>query len=102
MAKAKQNSAANDEKSPLKYPDPAILLMDVEASVGEALEAKGYNISTGSFGKPYKVNKSSAIMPLIPNGKLPYDFAESEIVVIDLVVNKILDPIKGERGSYYC
>jgi hypothetical protein len=99
MTKSKQNSSANEEKSPLKYPDPAILLMDIEESVAEALEAKGYNIATGSFGKPYKVNKSSDYSPLISNGSFPDNYTETEIIVVDLVPNEILPEAVGKKRT---
>ena len=38
-----------------KYPKPNILLVDLEAAAKNVLAAEGYNVSSGSFGLPYKV-----------------------------------------------
>jgi hypothetical protein len=79
-----------------KYQKPKILLIDVETTAKDALQAEGYNVSSGSFGLPYKVPVSDSPVPVIPNGKLEY-FAEQEIVVVDLVPARILDEPVGEK-----
>jgi hypothetical protein len=73
----------DNDASLLKYPKPKVLLVDLPISASQALIEKGFNVSVGSFGKPYKVQKSSSYQPLIGSGKLP-NYTEQEIVVIDL------------------
>jgi len=80
----------------LKYPKPKILLMDLKDDSQEVLAAQGYNVETGSFGTPYRVEKRDSLEPVIPNATLPQSF-EHEIVVIDLVANEPLDAPAGEK-----
>jgi hypothetical protein len=86
-----------DEDSRLKYPQPKILLLDMNNDVEVGLKEAGYNISTGSLGIPYKVPKSDKYLPVITNGDIPGDFAEQEIVIINLLPNDLLDGPKGEK-----
>lgn len=41
----------------IKYPKPKVLLLDVPRSTSEPLIAKGFNVSIGTFGTPYRVGK---------------------------------------------
>jgi hypothetical protein len=88
-------SGSEGSKSP-RYPKPKILLVDVEPGSRDALEAEGYNVSSGSFGLPYKVPISDKDVPVIPNGELEH-FAEQEIIVIDLLPTELLDEPIGEK-----
>lgn len=67
-----------------KYQHPKILLIDAVPEVAETLTNDGYNVSNGTFGKPYKVHKDSGYQPVVVKASLP-NFTEQEIVVIDLV-----------------
>ena len=75
------------EKSPeVKYPEPKILLMNIDSSVGEHLRAKGFNIDAGSFGNRYRVSETSSrrLYEVRGNAEIPKYYAEKQIVVIDL------------------
>lgn len=80
-----------------KYPRPKILLIDLEKGAETALKDRGYNVATGSFGKPYKTEKSDEFWPVIVNGALPPHFNEQEIVVIDLVPTSVVENVGGEK-----
>ena len=67
-----------------RYQHPKIFLIDMAPVVGKALESEGYNVSRGTFGTPYTVQKSSGYQPVVMNASLS-DYAEQEIIVIDLV-----------------
>ena len=73
--------------SPIKYTKPKILLIDIDEQSELALKSAGYNVSTGSFGRPYSVPKKSGFQPLVANAKFP-PYAEQEIVVIDLATDE--------------
>ncbi len=94
--KKEQGETETANASILKFPRPKILLMDMEDETEVVLKAAGYNVSTGSFGVPYKVPKSDSFQPVIANGKLPPGFTEQEIIVIDLVP---ADPLENPRGE---
>lgn len=93
-----KNSKARskNEVLPFKYPKPKILLVDLHKSSASALNEIGFNVSVGSFGKPYFVEKCSNFQPLIGSYSLP-NYTEQEIIVIDLKsAEKALGPT-GER-----
>jgi hypothetical protein len=81
----------------LRYPQPEILLVDMAEKDKQALVAEGYNVTSGSFGQPYKVEMSDGYKPLIPNGDLPRNAAEFDIVIIDLAMDRILDEPGAEK-----
>ncbi len=84
--------------SSLKYPQPKILLIDMNDEVETGLKEAGYNVSKGSFGTPYKVQKGDGYQPVITNGNMPADFAEQEIIIVNLFREKILDKPNGEKA----
>lgn len=73
-----------------KYSRPQILLLDMQPETGDTLKAAGYNVTVGSFGSPYQVDKHDGFEPVITNDDLPFHLSEQEVVVIDLLPN---DPI---------
>ncbi len=79
----KQKTQGAEEKPP-KYPQPKILLLDLESEVASALEEKGYNVTSTSLGTPYLVSQSSGLFPVDRSFSLPHDYKEFEVVVIDL------------------
>lgn len=87
-----------------KYPQPKILLLDMQEETETILKAAGYQITVGSFGVPYKVNQCDGLAPVITNDNLPWNLAEQEIIVIDLLPNTIADKPIGKKhtspGSY--
>jgi len=78
-----------------KYPKPKILLLDLESEAESILKDAGYNVTSGSFGVPYKVPRDDNRSPVIPNGSLP-DFAEQEVVAVNLVPD---DNLEGPSGK---
>ena len=93
-----QESQKNIQELP-KYPQPKILLIDLEDEVEKVLKVEGYNVLTGSFGTPYRVEKRDGFEPVIINGSLPPNYAEQEIVVIDLMYSDILENWQGEKHT---
>jgi hypothetical protein len=94
------NQGLDDTSQTLpKYPRPKILLIDLDAEAETVLSAEGFNIATGSFGTPYRVQKDDGFDPVIVNGSLPANFTEQEIVVIDLIPSTILDEVEGEKHT---
>lgn len=91
-----QKPTAKKDPPVVKYPQPKILLIDMTEDVETGLRAKGLNITTGSFGTPYTVPKSNNLQPVIPNGYMPPNYTEQEIVIIDLTPK---DPLSGPIGE---
>ena len=68
------------------------------SDVEKTLEAEGYNVAAGSFGKPYKVGKSSEYEPVIADYLLP-NYPEQEVVIIDLVPGEPISRPLGEKST---
>ena len=84
----------------IKYPQPDILLVDIDSETETALEAKGYNVSSGSFGLPYKVPRDDSHRPVIVNGDLTRSsISEQDIVIVDLIPGDILNEAQGEKHT---
>lgn len=66
----------------LATPRPQILLLNIENEVADALKQAGFNITTGSFGIPYKTSRSSNLAPVPFNSDLR-DISEQDIVIVD-------------------
>ncbi|RYZ68918.1 MAG: hypothetical protein EOP09_08640, partial [Proteobacteria bacterium] len=79
-----------------KFPKPKILLLGIEGNVGTALGTMGFNITMGTFGVPYKVEKSDVYQPLIGEPYLP-KHSEKEIIVVDLSYSLRSGP-SGEKS----
>lgn len=88
-----------ENSAPVKWEHPKILLIDMDNETHERLVGAGYNVSTGTFGTPYKVDMGDGWAPMIPNGDLPSDFGESEIVVVDLQVREIAEGPTGKKAT---
>jgi hypothetical protein len=84
------------EKPQNKYPKPKIILLDVDESAAKALADKGYNVSIGTLGKPYKVGKGDGYQPVIGTALLP-NYTEQEIIVVDLYVDEHASGPVGEK-----
>src|ERR1039458_960277 len=78
-----------------KYQHPKILLIDTVPEIATALKKEGYNVSSGTFGTPYKVQKGSGYQPVVVKASLP-NYTEQEIIVVDLVPD---DPESGPPGE---
>ncbi len=82
--------------SAVRYKKPKITLIDLLAPLGDQLSAAGYNITVGTFGCPYKVKKGDGFFPVIVKASVP-NYAEQEIVVIDLTPPKTAEGPTGEK-----
>jgi len=92
------NTASNITS--IKYPRPNILLTDLDVATKTTLQAEGYNVSSGSFGIPYKVPKSDNFFPVIVNGDLTKaSVSEQDIVIVNLLPGEALDEIQGEKHT---
>ena len=93
-----QNVSRDADTPKRKYPRPKILLADMGAETQQLLSAEGYNVADGTFGVPYKVPMSSSYSPVIPEYSLP-NYAEQEVVVVDLVPADPIDNPEGEKRT---
>lgn len=87
------------------YDKPKILLIDMPEDVRPTLEEKGYNVSAGSFGRPYSPRNEYGVqlLPLHVNGVFPRDYAEQEIIITDLTGPPDAIPLSlrpTDTGSY--
>lgn len=62
---------------------PKILLIDVGKEVATTLRTQGHNVSSGSFGAIYEIEKAGGLVPIEFDGQLP-QHTEQDIVVVDL------------------
>src|SRR5438067_759783 len=79
-----------------KYERPKILLIDVDKTVHEILESEGHNVVSGTFGTPYRVQKSAGYAPVIVQATLP-NYHEQEIIILDLVPGEPTASPSGEK-----
>ncbi len=62
---------------------PKILMIDVELNAEEQSKFEKFNVTFGTFGRPYQVHAVEGYTPVIVNPSLP-NHKEQEIVVVDL------------------
>ncbi|BDZ68604.1 hypothetical protein [Methanobacterium ferruginis] len=62
---------------------PDILLIDLPDEIFKELKSKGFNVSKGSFGTPYNVNRSDVYDVVKGKDHLPV-ISERDVVIIDL------------------
>jgi hypothetical protein len=82
----------------IRYRKPKILIIDLPAKLGDRLRTLGYNVQIGTFGRRYRVKMSDAFVPIVAKPSLP-NFAEQEVVVIDLTVTEVADGPEAEKTS---
>lgn len=93
---AAESAIASPNGAAVKYPKPKILLLDIPDSASTALRSKGFNVSCGTLGKPYKVSKGSGYQALIGEGDAP-NHTEQEIVVVDFGYGDLEPGPQGEK-----
>src|SRR5258705_2366253 len=75
----------NMENTPIKYPKPQILLVDVDSNVAKSISKAGFNAFEGSFGAIYKVPRErNSTVQISLNNSIPLNLHEMDIVIIDL------------------
>lgn len=72
----------------MKYQKPLIMLMDCDPAIAQKLEDAGYNVLSGSFGRIYEDIPEE---PIKDYSSLPNGYSETDIVVIDLVCDLIVE-----------
>lgn len=82
--------------NPVRYKKPKILTLDLPVSLAERLRAAGYNVMPGTLGRPYKVQKGDGYVPVVVKASVP-NFAEQEIVVIDLEPPETAEGPEGQK-----
>lgn len=66
-----------------QYAKPKILMIDVELTTEERTRFDCFNVSFGTFGRPYQVAAIDGYTPVIVSSSLP-NHKEQEIVIVDL------------------
>ncbi|MEO8591221.1 MAG: hypothetical protein ABI432_17715 [Flavobacteriales bacterium] len=87
-----------EEQGAVKFQRPRILLLDMATDVADRLTHAGYNVTTGSLGRPYSVPVSSDYFPVINNHSLA-DFKEQEVVIVDFGYSGTDDGPDGEQQA---
>ena len=84
-----------------RYPKPKVLLLDLKDGSGAVLRNVGHNVHLGTLGTPFSVAKSNSYRIIPADYRVP-NYAEQEIVIVDLAPNRTLeqataqlDPIEG-------
>ncbi len=78
------------------YKHPKILLVDIKDDSNKILKSAGFNVESGTFGTPYKVEQTAGYVPVAMTAKLP-NYEEQEIVIIDLYPGKPLEKTLTKR-----
>lgn len=77
---------------------PKIFLIDTDERIHKELQKNWATINTGTLGRSYKVPSSSSWRAVIQNKALS-KFEESDVIIIDLSLNNLLDNAKGEKHT---
>ncbi len=91
-------SSADSMRKVLKYPKPKVLLVDIPHSIAAQLIIDGFNVTKGTFGKPYRVDKGEGFQPLLGRANLP-NYPEQEIIVVDLALGSLEAEPDGEKET---
>lgn len=83
------NQVPNSSSKP-RYQKPAFLLIDCPEEMSTELVNRGFNVQTGTFGSPCRVEKSDEWTWVTVNCHLP-GLPEADIVVVDLSLPKMVD-----------
>lgn len=81
----------------MKYTKPLITLMDCNPAIAQKLVDAGYNVLSGSFGTPYTAPQNTNIVNAYRNNHLSQNYAESDIVIIDLTDKNPLSEIEEKQ-----
>ncbi len=74
------------------------MLIDLNDESNEILRKGGYNVTIGTFGKPYKVPKTDEWTPVFVSAELP-NFEEQEIVILDVGMPELAGSPVGEKAT---
>src|SRR5438477_9785514 len=87
-----------EEAKPL-YPQPQVLLIDLGDETEAVLRAEGYNVSSGTLGTPFKVERSNKHrpIPLQSQEDLPLNFYEYDVVMIDLAYPENIEELQQDE-----
>ena len=81
--KHKDSQHCTAETSPQateSFPTPKILLIDIPESCAGVLNKAGYNVTSETFGKVYKIDRSPDYLPV--DASYINDFYEKDIVIL--------------------
>lgn len=90
-------TAVTDTSAEPRYPKPKILLVDLPEEAKGRLVDSGFNVQTGTFGRPYRVPAQDGFLPVIAQANLP-NYTEQEVVIIDLTPPEPTDGPEGTRS----
>jgi hypothetical protein len=102
----KQSPSSGDAEGQPKYPEPLVLLVDLDDDAFLSLKDTGFNVLAGSFGTPYRVPSTvQGHETLCFNCYFPKNLSEQEIVIVDLTTTGPLEldetarPVMGKDGG---
>jgi hypothetical protein len=67
----------------IKYKKPKIMLIDMPDSLANSIRSNGFNVVSGTFGTPYRVEPTDLYSPVARGSSLP-NLEEQEIICIDI------------------
>ena len=88
-----------DEQQEIKHPKPNILLVDMQGGEEDFLRDAGFNAISGSFGLPYQIEQSDAYTPMALDSEMPDNYAEQDIIVIDLLTRGLRDSPRTRKTT---
>lgn len=81
-----------------KHAKPRILLVDMPDDCSDALLTAGYNVSTGSFGKPSKVESSGRLFSVSLKSAVLPDVEDQEVIFLTTVCLPAVEEIQEGLG----
>jgi hypothetical protein len=82
----------------VSYKKPKILTVDLPESLLKRIQKAGYNVLSGTFGRPYKVQKGDGFLPIVANPSLP-NYSEQDVVIIDMTAPNSVDGPEAEKHT---
>ncbi len=79
-----------------RFPKPKILLVDLPDGAASKLLAAGFNVRSGTFGRPYRMPVGDGYFPVFAQARLP-NYTEQEVVIRDLTPPEPADKPEGVR-----
>jgi hypothetical protein len=83
---ANETKPASSSLASTLHKSPRILLIDVRDDSANALRSDGFDVSTASFGEPFRVERGNYRHTVVPDTNLLGNFTEQDVIIIDLAM----------------
>ena len=94
---SKRASATAVKKETVKYPKPKILLIDMPDRCADVLRCAGYTVTAGSFGTPYRVERSDKQGYVSLESRNLPNCSEQEIIIANTRDPPLTDTLPSDQ-----